>query len=161
MALASLYKGLGKKSDGLRGCTDVAALVGLLAPGGSEGPSVHWPSCVLTTPAARTASGSAGASRRWFGCWRLAALLPYRSALLRRWQTYALQASRTRTAREGEGCVRGEGQVDHVNNPLLPSQPGALRRLVWRRWPEQGSPEGQAVQYVYDSAVAWASEPDE
>jgi len=23
----------------------------------------------------------------------------------------------------------------------LPSQPGALRRLVWRRWPEQGSPE--------------------
>jgi hypothetical protein len=44
---------------------------------------------------------------------------------------------------------------------LLPIQPGALRRRVWRRWPEQGSPGLQAVQRAHDSALAWASEPDE
>jgi len=137
-------RALGEKKDGVRGCTDVAALVGLLAPGGSDAALEEAVSalaylCSESTENKESVRECGGAAA--FGL---------------------LAPGGADAVREGEGCmrVRGEGQDNHLNNQLLPSQPGTLRRQVWRKWPEQGSAGLQAVQHAHDSAVAWASKPD-
>jgi len=128
----------------VRGCTDGAALVGLLAPGGldaalEEAVSALAYLCSESTENKESVRECGGAAA--FGL---------------------LAPGGADAVREGEGCmrVRGEGQDNHLNNQLLPSQPGTLRRQVWRKWPEQGSAGLQAVQHAHDSAVAWASKPD-
>ena len=133
----------------MRGCTDGAALVGLLAPGGLDAALE-----VAVSALAYLCSESTENKDSVRECGGAAA-------------AGLLAPSGTDAVREGAGCmrVRGEWQDNHVNNQLLPSLPGALRRRVWRRWPEQGSPGlqavQQAVQHAHDSAVAWASKPDE
>ncbi len=80
MVLAYMYKGLRKKSDGMRGCTDVAALVGLLAPGGSDAALEEAVSALayLCSESIENKDSvrECGAPRRWSGCWRLAEQMP-------------------------------------------------------------------------------------